>query len=160
MMPGGELYQALEKGTIDATEFSMPAIDQILGFDQVVKYNLFPGWHQQFTAQYMLINKDEWNRTTEAQKALVVASCTAATTMALAEGEYKNGKVLAGFQATGVQADQIPLDVLRQLKAVTEEVLAEEAANDADFKRVYESQSEFMETYKVWDTRAYVPVDL
>ena len=160
MMPGGELYQALEKGTIDATEFSMPAIDQILGFDQVVKYNLFPGWHQQFTAQYMLINKDEWNRTTEAQKALVVASCTAATTMALAEGEYKNGKVLAGFQAKGVQADQIPLDVLRELRAVTKDVMEEEASNDADFKRVYESQSEFMETYKVWDTRAYVPADL
>ncbi|AFP29039.1 MULTISPECIES: TRAP transporter substrate-binding protein [Marinobacter] len=160
MMPGGELYQALEKGTIDATEFSMPAIDQILGFDQIVKYNLFPGWHQQFTAQYMLINKGEWNNATVAQKALVVASCTAATTMALAEGEYKNGKVLAGFQENGIQADQIPLDVLRQLKAVTDEVLAEESANDADFKRVYESQNEFMKTYKVWDTRAYVPADL
>ncbi len=160
MMPGGELYQALEKGTIDATEFSMPAIDQILGFDQVVKYNLFPGWHQQFTAQYMLINKGEWNKATAAQKALVVASCTGATTMALAEGEYLNGAVLAGFQEKGVQADQIPLDVLRELKAVTNDVMKEEASNDADFKRVYESQSEFMETYKVWDTRAYVPADL
>jgi TRAP-type mannitol/chloroaromatic compound transport system substrate-binding protein len=160
MIPGGELYQALEKGTIDATEFSMPAIDQILGFDQVVKYNLFPGWHQQFTANYMLINKDEWNKATAAQKALVEASCTAATTLALAEGEYKNGKVLAGFQAKGVQADQIPMDVLRQLKAVTDEVLAEEASKDADFKRVYESQNEFLETYKVWDSRAYVPGDL
>ena len=160
MIPGGELYQALEKGTIDATEFSMPAIDQILGFDQVVKYNLFPGWHQQFTAQYMLINKDSWEKTTKAQKALVVASCTAATTMALAEGEYKNGKVLAGFQEKGVHADQIPIDVLKELKKVTGEVLEEEASKDADFKRVYESQNEFMKSYKVWDTRAYVPADL
>ncbi|HDZ37682.1 MAG TPA: TRAP transporter substrate-binding protein [Marinobacter sp.] len=160
MIPGGELYQALEKGTIDATEFSMPAIDQILGFDQVVKYNLFPGWHQQFTAQYMLINKDAWEKTTKAQKALVVASCTAATTMALAEGEYKNGKVLAGFQEKGVHADQIPIDVLKELKKVTGEVLEEEASKDADFKRVYESQNEFMKSYKVWDTRAYVPADL
>jgi len=160
MMPGGELYQALEKGTIDATEFSMPAIDQILGFNQVVKYNLFPGWHQQFTAQYMLINKDEWARATDAQKALVEASCTAATTRGLAEGEYKNGKVLAEFQDKGVQADQIPRDVLLKLKEVTQEVLEEEASKDADFKRVYESQQEFMESYKVWDTRAYVPADL
>ncbi|MDX1559987.1 MAG: C4-dicarboxylate ABC transporter, partial [Marinobacter sp.] len=160
MMPGGELYQALEKGTIDATEFSMPAIDQILGFNQVVKYNLFPGWHQQFTAQYMLINQDEWDSATEAQKALVEASCTAATTRGLAEGEYKNGKVLAEFQDKGVQADQIPRDVLLKLKEVTQEVLEEEASKDADFKRVYESQQEFMESYKVWDTRAYVPADL
>lgn len=160
MMPGGELYQALEKGTIDATEFSMPAIDQILGFDQVVKYNLFPGWHQQFTAQYMLINQGEWDRTTEAQKALVKASCTAATTLGLAEGEYLNGAVLASFQEKGVQADQIPLEVLRELKAVTKEVMEEEASKDADFKRAYESQNEFLETYKIWDSRAYVPSDL
>jgi TRAP-type mannitol/chloroaromatic compound transport system substrate-binding protein len=160
MMPGGELFQALEKGTIDATEFSMPAIDQILGFDQVVKYNLFPGWHQTFTAQYMLINADEWEKTTEAQKALVEASCTAATMRGLAEGEYKNGAVLEGFQEKGVNANQIPRDILRELKAVTQEVLAEEAANDADFKRVYESQQAFQETYEVWDKRAYLPADL
>ncbi|TFH85829.1 TRAP transporter substrate-binding protein [Billgrantia azerbaijanica] len=160
MMPGGELFQALEKGTIDATEFSMPAIDQILGFDQVVKYNLFPGWHQQFTAQYMLINEEEWARTTDAQKALVEASCTAATTLGLAEGEYKNGKVLQEFQGKGVNADQIPTDVLKELQQVTQEVLEEEAAKDADFKRVYESQQAFLESYSVWDKRAYLPTDL
>ncbi|MDC0661018.1 TRAP transporter substrate-binding protein [Marinobacter sp. SS21] len=160
MMPGGELYQALEKGTIDATEFSMPAIDQILGFQQVVKYNLFPGWHQQFTAQYLLINGDEWEDASASQKALVEASCTAATTLGLAEGEYKNGAVLAGFQDQGVQADQIPREVLEELKSVTQEVLQEEAAKDPDFKRVYESQQAFMETYRVWDSRAYLPSDL
>lgn len=160
MMPGGELFQALETGTIDATEFSMPAIDQILGFDQVVKFNLFPGWHQQFTAQYMLINGDEWAKTTDAQKALVEASCTAATMRGLAEGEYKNGAVLQGFQESGVNANQIPDDVLLELQEVTREVLEEEAANDEDFARVYESQRAFQETYKVWDQRAYLPADL
>ena len=87
MMPGGELFQALQTGTIDATEFSMPAIDQILGFNKVVKYNLFPGWHQPFTAQYMLINGDEWEATTDQQKALIETTCTAATMRGLAEGE-------------------------------------------------------------------------
>ncbi|RTQ98933.1 TRAP transporter substrate-binding protein [Halomonas nitroreducens] len=160
MMPGGELFQALEKGTIDATEFSMPAIDQILGFDQVVKYNLFPGWHQPFTAQYMLINKEEWESASASQKALVEASCTAAVTRGLAEGEYKNGEVLAGFQESGVTAQQIPDEVLRELKDVTDEVLAEEAANDEDFRRVYESQQAFQESYSVWDKRAYLSPEL
>jgi len=160
MMPGGELYQALQTGTIDATEFSMPAIDQILGFNDVVKYNLFPGWHQPFTAQYMLINKDEWNAATDQQKALIDTTCTAATMMGLTEGEYKNGTVLQEFQEKGVQADQIPRDILVELQEVSREVLEEEAANDADFKRVYESQREFQEAYKVWDKRAYLPADL
>ena len=130
------------------------------GFNQVVKYNLFPGWHQPFTAQYMLINKEEWDKATDAQKALVESVCTAAVTRGLAEGEYKNGAVLAGFQAEGVHANQIPDDILKQLKAVTEEVLAEEAANDEDFKRVYESQQEFQKTYAVWDSRAYLSPEL
>jgi len=160
MMPGGELFQALQTGTIDATEFSMPAIDQILGFNEVVKYNLFPGWHQPFTAQYMLINKDEWDAASDQQKALINTTCTAATMMGLTEGEYKNGSVLQGFREKGVQADQIPRDVLKQLKGITQEVLEEEAANDADFKRVYESQQAFQENYKVWDQRAYLPADL
>ncbi|MGF1551144.1 MAG: TRAP transporter substrate-binding protein [Paracoccaceae bacterium] len=160
MMPGGEIFQALEKGTIDATEFSMPAIDQILGFNQVVKNNLFPGWHQPFTAQYMLINAGEWEKATAAQKALVEASCTAATMRGLAEGEYKNGEVLKGFQEKGVDAAQIPMEVLRELKEVTERVLRQEAEADEDFKRVYESQQAFQETYAVWDQRAYLPAEL
>ncbi|MBK1669419.1 C4-dicarboxylate ABC transporter [Rhodovibrio sodomensis] len=160
MMPGGELFQALQTGTIDATEFSMPAIDQILGFHKVVKYNLFPGWHQPFTAQYMLINGDEWKQASEQQKALIETTCTAATMRGLAEGEYKNGKVLQGFQEKGVQANQIPRDVLRELQDVTREVLKQEAKKDEDFARVYESQQAFQETYQVWAKRAYLPADL
>ena len=49
VMPGGEIYQALEKNVLDATEFSMPAIDEKLGFSRVAKYNYYPGWHQQAT---------------------------------------------------------------------------------------------------------------
>jgi len=160
MMPGGDLFQALQTGTIDATEFSMPAIDQILGFNKVVNYNLFPGWHQQFTAQYMLINGNAWDAATDSQKALIETTCTAATTMALAEGEWKNGKVLQGFREKGVNADQIPRETLAKLQETTREVLEEEAEKDADFKRVYESQQKFQETYQVWDKRAYVPADL
>ncbi|MGD8430761.1 MAG: TRAP transporter substrate-binding protein [Ectothiorhodospiraceae bacterium] len=160
MMPGGELFQALETGTIDATEFSMPAIDQILGFDKVVKYNLFPGWHQTFTALHMLINGDEWKNASEETRDLVETTCTAATLMGFSEGEYKNGKVLAGFQEKGVHNELIPRKVLEQLKELTDQVLAEEAENDADFKRVYESQKAFAKTYELWDKRAYLPSDL
>ncbi len=160
MMPGGELFQALEKGTIDATEFSMPAIDQILGFNKLVKNNLFPGWHQPFTAQYMLINGDEWKKATKAQKALVESVCTAAVIRGLAEGEYKNGAVLAKLEKEGINIGTIPMDILMELRKVSDEVLAEESANDADFKRVLESQQAFQADYNVWDSRAYLPAEL
>jgi TRAP-type mannitol/chloroaromatic compound transport system substrate-binding protein len=160
MMPGGELYQALQTGTLDATEFSLPVVDQNLGFADVVNYNLFPGWHQTFTAQYMLINGEEWEQASDAQKTLIKTTCTAATTKALAESEYKNGKVLAGFQEQGVNADQIPQDVLMQLRETTRKVLQNEADQDADFARVWESQKEFMHYYKIWDKRAYMQPEM
>ncbi|MCS4502943.1 TRAP transporter substrate-binding protein [Arhodomonas aquaeolei] len=160
MMPGGELFQALETGTIDATEFSLPIIDQILGFNKVVKYNLFPGWHQQFTAQYMLINKDDWNALGENQRSQIDTACMAATTYALSESEAKNGKVLMEFQDKGVHTAQIPEPVLKELRATTREVMQEEASKNEDFKRVWESQKEFMKQYKVWGERAYLKPEM
>ena len=138
----------------------MPAIDQILGFNQVVKNNLFPGWHQPFTAQYMLINSDEWKSATAAQKALVETACTAAVIRGLAEGEYKNGTILAKLAAEGVNIGQIPNDILMKLKELTNEVLAEESAGDADFKRVLDSQQTFQKSYVIWDERAYLSPEL
>ncbi len=160
MIPGGELFQALEKGTIDATEFSMPAIDQVLGFDQLVKYNLFPGWHQTFTAQYMLINKTQWDKADKAQKALVESTCTAAVLRGLSEGEYLNGAVLSKLTKQGINVGKIPMSILKQLKKVTDEVLADEAAKDVDFKRVMESQKKFQKSYLIWDENAYLPIEV
>ncbi|MDP7743883.1 MAG: C4-dicarboxylate ABC transporter, partial [Lentisphaeria bacterium] len=84
LLPGGEIFPALEKGAIDASEFSMPAIDKLLGFYKLVKYNYFPGWHQQATVFELLINKDIWNRMSEHQQMVVDMGCRAATVHSLA----------------------------------------------------------------------------
>ena len=62
-LAGGDIYPALELGTIDATEFSMPAIDRSYGFYQIAKHNYFPGWHQQSTANEILVNHGQVGRT-------------------------------------------------------------------------------------------------
>ncbi|KAB7628219.1 TRAP transporter substrate-binding protein [Alkalilimnicola sp. S0819] len=160
MMPGGELFQALEKRTIDATEFSLPVIDQLLGFDKVVKNNLYPGWHQTFTAQYILVNKDKWNSASDAQKAMIQTTCQAATLQGLNEGEWLNPDVVAGFKDKGVNAEQLPLSVLKELQDLSNEVLAEEASKDADFKRVYESQQDYAKKYERYFQLGYLPNEL
>ncbi|MCB1750863.1 MAG: TRAP transporter substrate-binding protein [Gammaproteobacteria bacterium] len=160
MLPGGELFQALEKGTIDATEFSLPVIDQRLGFDKVVKFNLFPGWHQPFTAQYMLVNKGIWDGLGDDSRALVRNVCMASVVKGLAESEFLEGAVIAGFKDKGVTAQKLPREILDELKRITDEVLAEESANDADFKRVYDSQQAFHELYRVWEDLGYLPADI
>lgn len=159
MLPGGEIFQALEKGAIDATEFSMPAIDQRLGFDRIVRFNYFPGWHQPFTALHLTVNADAWTALSDPQRAAVETACTAGVTRNLARGEALQGKVLRESAARGVVVESLPEDVLRELERVTQEILAEEAAADADFARVLGSQVAFSEEYAHWKQRGFLPRD-
>ena len=62
LLAAADIYQALERGVIDATEFSMPTMDTKLGFHQIAKYNYFPGWHQQVSVSELLMNKAAWDK--------------------------------------------------------------------------------------------------
>ncbi len=73
LLQAGEIFQALQLGTIDATEFSMPAMDLTLGFHQVAKHYYFPGWHQMSTFLHLIVSKQKWAELSEAQKEIVRA---------------------------------------------------------------------------------------
>ncbi|MEM7216827.1 MAG: TRAP transporter substrate-binding protein [Pseudomonadota bacterium] len=159
MLPGGEIFQALEKGAIDATEYSLPVVDQKLGFDRVAKLNYFPGWHQPSTASHLAINQSSWQRLSGADQAAVEAACTAGVTRNLARSEQLQGGIIAGFPGIGVTAGRLPDDMLRQLQAVTERVMQEEANKDPDFAKIYASQRAFRADYAHWKRLAYLPRD-
>ncbi|MBT8052395.1 MAG: TRAP transporter substrate-binding protein [Xanthomonadales bacterium] len=157
MIPAGEIFQALEKGAIDATEFSMPAVDQLLGFSRVAKYNYFPGWHQTFSAAHLQINLDEWNSLRNQTKTMIRVACRAAAMEVISEAEYLQGAVIQDFEQQGVVTDMLSTEILEQLRAVTREVLDEEAAKDEHFAKILKSQREFSEVYRYWKTRGYLP---
>ncbi|MGB0857997.1 MAG: TRAP transporter substrate-binding protein [Paracoccaceae bacterium] len=159
LMAGGEIFAALEKGTLDATEYSMPAIDEVLGFHKIAKYNLFPGWHQPSTSTHLLINLDEWNKLSSSDQALFEMACTAATMRAITTGEALQGAQIKSFPDKGVTAAKLPDAVLNELKRVTKEVMTEEAAKDAHFARVWESQKAFHADYQIWKELGYLPRD-
>ena len=159
MIPGGEIFQALEKGAIDASEYALPVVDQKLGFNRVAKFNYYPGWHQPFTAAHMLINLEVWQAMSEADQAMIDTACTAGVIRNIARSEALQGEVIAGFPAIGVNAEVLPMPLLRELEAVSAEVLKEEAARDADFARIWQSQERFRENYAHWKSRAYLPRD-
>lgn len=159
LIPGGEIFQALEKGAIDATEFSLPAVDQQLGFDRVAPYNYFPGWHQTFTAAHLVVNLDTWEALPAADRALIEMSCTAGVIRNLAKAEAIQGPVISNFESKGVTTAKFPLSVLRELEAVTAEVLAEEAARNEMFRKIQASQDAFMTRYRPWKDHAYLPRD-
>ena len=159
MLPGGEIFQALEKGAIDATEFALPIVDQDLGFNRIAKYNYYPGWHQPFTASHFTVNIDAWNDLSQSDQHMLEMACTAGVIRNLSNSEAKQGAVIAGFPSIGVSARTLPEPILRQLETVSEAVLEEEAAKDADFAEILASQRAFRDTYAHWKARAYLPRD-
>ena len=156
LLAGGDIFPALELGTIDATEFSMPAIDLKLGFYQVAKHYYFPGWHQQSTIFELMVNLDEWNALSDQTKAIFETVCDAQITFGIAEGEAIQPAALAELQEKGVNIQQWDPAVLETLQAAWLEVVEEEKAANPNFAKAWASLSEFRENYKIWSDLGYL----
>jgi TRAP-type mannitol/chloroaromatic compound transport system substrate-binding protein len=159
MLPGGEIFQALEKGAIDATEFALPIVDQALGFNRIASYNYYPGWHQPGTFSHLAVNLETWRALSVADQAVLETACTAGAMRNLAKSEATQGAIIAGFPDIGVTAETLPEEVLRELERITADVMRDEAAKNADFAAIYASQQAFREDYGHWKSRAYLPRD-
>jgi TRAP-type mannitol/chloroaromatic compound transport system substrate-binding protein len=151
LLAAADIYPALERGVIEATEFSMPTIDQALGFHQIAKFNYFPGWHQQTSVSELLINRQEWEKLSEQNKILIKLALGESVLNTYAETEARQFEVMAEMRAKqGVQVKRWPDDVLKAFEKAWTEVLAEESAKDPLFKKVADSYLGFRERYRVW----------
>ncbi len=159
LLPGGELFQALEKGVLDGTEFSLPTVDEQLGFYKVAKFYYLPGWHQPSTNQYLYVNLDAWKKIKPETQALIETTCTAAVAISLAKAEALQGQTLAKFEKDGVQVKQVNAALLKVFQAATKKVMGEKSASNASFKKVYDSQLAFMAQNQKWKELGYLPRD-
>ena len=157
MLPGGELFQALEKGVLDGTEFSLPTVDEQLGFQKIVKNYYLPGWHQPSTNQFLYVNAAAWGKLKPQTQAQIETTCTAGVIMSLAKAEALQGDILAKFEKEGVQLRQFGKPMLDAFAKASKEVLAEESAKDPMFKKVYDSMSAFQNKNRKWHDFGYLP---
>ncbi len=158
LLPGGEIFPALEKGAIDASEFSMPAIDKLLGFYKLVKYNYFPGWHQQATVFELLINKDIWNRMSEHQQMVVDMGCRAATVHSLAFTEaIQFDQMKENVEKNGVKQMYWSDEMLDVFRNAWMGIVEENRASDPGFKKVWDDLAAFRAGYDVWEGHAFLP---
>ncbi|MBW2425157.1 MAG: TRAP transporter substrate-binding protein [Deltaproteobacteria bacterium] len=155
MMPGGEIFQALEKGAIDATEYSLPEVDARLGFDRVARYNYYPGWHQPFTAFHLVVHAATWDALADSTRATIELACDAGVTRNLASTEAIQGEVIAELGARGVETRSLSPALLAALESAAQDVMEELAAEDVDFDRVLAHQRRFRKRYARWRTLAY-----
>ena len=156
LLPGGELYAALERGVIDATEFAAPSVDKALGLNEVASYYYFPGWHQPATIYDLMINREAWDALSDQQQAMVEYVCGDNVRDAIALGESLQSDVLTEFESKGVNLRRWSPEILETLAAAWEEVASEESAKNADFAKVWTSLSEFQAKYAKWAELGYL----
>ena len=147
----GEIFLALENGSIDAAEYSMPAVDRELGFQTLLKHYYFPGWHQPATLLSLIINLDLWNDLSATQRAQIEAVCGDNVRYGLAEGEAIQFGALKELYASGVKLHRWPAAMMESFRGAWDQVVAEEIEADADFRRVWRSLNGFRRDYAIWD---------
>jgi TRAP-type mannitol/chloroaromatic compound transport system substrate-binding protein len=151
LLAGADIYPALERGVIDATEFSMPTIDIKLGFYQIAKFNYFPGWHQQVSVSELLMNKSAWNKLSKAHKAIIRVGLGESVMHTYAETEAKNFDAMVTMQKKhGVMVKRWPDATLAKFERAWLAVVKEESAKDPLFKKVADHFYNFRKNYKRW----------
>ncbi len=157
VIPGGEIYVALERGRIEATEFSLPIIDKALGFNKIAKYYYYPGWHQPASWNSLIINMDVWKGMTDTQRTYVEEACNAQIQWSMAVAMRPQGDQIAEFEARGTEVRRFPAPVLAELEKYSAEVLNEEAAKDPLFKEALDSIKAFMAKANRWQSLQELP---
>ncbi len=149
-LAGGDIYPALEKGTIDAAEWVGPYDDEKLGFYKVVKYYYYPGWWEGGTTNHLLINLAKWNELPKSYQALLTAAAGYTNVEEQARYDARNPAALKRLVAAGTQLRPFPLPVMEACLKASQEVNAETSATNADYKKVWENILAFRSDEYLW----------
>ncbi|MEO1089093.1 MAG: TRAP transporter substrate-binding protein [Pseudomonadota bacterium] len=150
LLPGGEIFPALERGVIDAAEWVGPAQDKILGLNNAATHYYTTGWHEPCTVTELSINKDAWESLPADLQAIVQNACTATNLVAHSWSEANNAVALKEFIDGGTIVSQLPDDVITGLKETMVGVYAELMESDPLVKKVAESYFTFKDTHDFW----------
>jgi TRAP-type mannitol/chloroaromatic compound transport system substrate-binding protein len=147
---GGDIYPALEKGTIDAAEWIGPYDDEKLGFYKVARFYYYPGWWEGGLALSLFVNNGKWNELPPAYKRILKDAAQHATVVTQGKYDAQNPQALKRLVANGAQLRPFPGDVLEACYRAAGEVYAETGANNADFKKAYDAMAAFRADQYLW----------
>ncbi|RLA99711.1 ABC transporter substrate-binding protein [Candidatus Bathyarchaeota archaeon] len=152
MMAGGEIYQALERGVIDAAEFCNPSTDWGMGFQEVTKYWASPGWHQPNSVLGVMINKKAWDALPDDLKYIIKVAAQATFTWSWSFFEYSAIDGTKKFLEKGIKLTRLDDDSLKKLQELAWKHLLEDARANPDFAKVAYSQVKFLHDFAHWRT--------
>ena len=147
LLPAGEIYTALERGIIDATEWVGPYLDVKMGFYKVAPY-YYSGWHEPGSILELTFNKQSWSKLSVEHQTIMQMASEEMNSKMTYEFQAKNSFALKDLKDKGVLLKSFPTDVIEEAKKALIEVVSLQSDKSADFKRVYESASSFLQASK------------
>jgi TRAP-type mannitol/chloroaromatic compound transport system substrate-binding protein len=156
---GGDIYPALEKGTIDAAEWVGPADDEKLGFVKVAPHYYYPGWWEGGPMLLAFVNLEKWNALPKYYQAILEQAGHAANNWMMAKYDQTNPPALKRLLANGAKLHAFPAPIMQASLKAARELHSEVAATNADFKKVHESLTAFANNGYQWFQVAEVGFD-
>jgi TRAP-type mannitol/chloroaromatic compound transport system substrate-binding protein len=149
-IPGGEIYPALERGTIDAAEWVGPYDDEKLGLQKVAPYYYYPGWWEGGAMLHHFFNLERWNQLPPAYKTILRNASDTANLWMTAKYDAGNPAALKRLLAAGAQLKAFPDSVMDACLKAALEVYQEVSATNADFKKIWENIWAFRNDQYLW----------
>jgi len=158
-LAAGDIYPALEKGTIDAVEWVGPYDDEKLGFYKVANYYYYPGWWEGCGQGHNLINLGKWNELPKSYQSAIVTASGDAWAQVLGKYDYANPAALKRLASQGVQLRAFPQDTMEASYNAALEIYADLSKTNPMFKKLYDSLVTFRSDSLVWQQVAELSFD-
>ena len=153
---GGDIYPALEKGTIDAAEWVGPYDDEKLGFNKVAPFYYYPGWWEGGPTVHAMVNIEKWNALPKAYQAALTNASTTANTVMAAKYDLQNPAALRRLVAAGTQLRPFSQEVMEACFTAANQLYGEISARNADFKKIIDAmQATRSEQYLWWQVAEF-----
>jgi len=149
LLPAGEIYTALERGVIDATEWVGPALDIKMWFYKVAPY-YYSGWHEPGSILEVTFNKYSFEKLSFEHQAIIEVASSEMNSNMTSEFHAENIYALKKLKELDIQILQYPKDVINEGKKALNEVIPELSAKNSDFEKVYASMEAHLKLSKEW----------
>ena len=149
-IPGGDIYPALEKGTIDAAEWVGPYDDQKLGFNKIAPHYYYPGWWEGSATGHLFIGLDKWNGLPKAYQAIVRSACADVNAWMPAKYDAQNPKALRDLVTGGTKLHPFSPAIMEASFNAANEIYIDISAKNSNFKKVYDLMTAFRKEEVLW----------
>lgn len=149
-LAGGDIYPALEKGTIDAAEWVGPYDDEKLGFNKVAPYYYAPGWWEGGAALHVMVNQAKWNELPKNYKSIFTTAAAMVNIDMQAKYDALNPAAIVRLLQNGAQLRAFPQDVMEACYKAASEFYAETSAKNADFKKIHDHYMAYRGEQYLW----------